>query len=249
MMFRRGPVLLFLLFLFTGGLCHAQGTQDGPAVDQWSLKRRLMVETQIESRGVKDQRVLEAMKRVARHKFVPAPFTLNAYSDSPLPIGHGQTISQPYIVAYMTEAAQLKAEDRVLVIGTGSGYQAAVLAELVKEVYTIEIIPELADSSRSILWALGYNNVWVKSGDGYEGWPEHQPFDAIIVTAAPPNIPEVLVDQLNLNGRMILPVGEFYQELVLIKKTDQGLQKERLIPVRFVPMVSQDEAGKKDGLA
>ena len=240
-------LLLFLLFLFTGWLCYAQETQDGQTADQWSLKRRLMVETQIEGRGVKDQRVLEAMKKVDRRKFVPAPFTLNAYSDSPLPIGHGQTISQPYVVAYMTEAAQLKAEDRVLEIGTGSGYQAAVLAELVKEVYTIEIIPELADSSRSILRALGYNNVWVKSGDGYEGWPEHQPFDAIIVTAAPPNIPEALVDQLNLNGRMILPVGEFYQKLVLIKKTDQGLRKERLIPVRFVPMVSQDEVGKKTG--
>ena len=247
MTFPGGTALLFLLFLFTGGPCFAQGTQDDRADDPWSLKRRLMVETQIESRGVKDRRVLEAMKKVERHKFVPAPFTPNAYSDSPLPIGHGQTISQPYIVAFMTEAAQLKAEDRVLEIGTGSGYQAAVLAELVKEVYTIEIIPELADSSRSLLRALGYNNVRVKSGDGYEGWPEHQPFDAIIVTAAPPDIPEALVDQLNLNGRMILPVGEFYQELVLIKKTDQGLRKERLIPVRFVPMVSQDEVDKKTG--
>ena len=241
----RDTVLLFLLFLFTGGLCRAQGTHDGQAADQWSLKRRLMVEAQIESRGVKDQRVLEAMRKVERHKFVPAPFTLNAYRDSPLPIGHGQTISQPYIVAYMTEAAQLKAGDRVLEIATGSGYQAAVLAELVKEVYTIEIIPELADSARLTLRALGHNNVWVKTGDGYEGWPEHQPFDAIIVTAAPPSIPEALVDQLNLNGRMILPVGEFYQELVLIKKTEQGLRTERLIPVRFVPMVSQDEVGKK----
>ena len=245
-MFPSDAFPLFLLFLFAGGLCYAQETQDGqPVGDQWSLKRRLMVEAQIESRGVKDQRVLEAMKKVERHKFVPAPFTLDAYSDSPLPIGHDQTISQPYIVAYMTEAAQLKAGDRVLEIGTGSGYQAAILAELVKEVYTIEILPELADSARSILRTLRYNNVWVKTGDGYKGWSEHQPFDAIIVTAAPPNIPEALIEQLNLNGRMILPVGEFYQELVLIKKTDQGLLKERLIPVRFVPMVSQDEVDKK----
>jgi len=243
----RGALLLLLLLMFGGALSHAQQTQDSQMTDRWFHQRGLMVETQIKARGIKDSRVLAAMKKVERHKFVPAPYAPKAYSDSALPIGNGQTISQPYIVAYMTEVAQLQPGDRVLEIGTGSGYQAAVLAELVKEVYSIEIIPELADRARSTLHALGYSNIRIKSGDGYKGWPEHRHFDAIIVTAAPPSIPEALVDQLGLNGRMILPVGEFYQELVLIKKTDQGIQKERLLPVRFVPMVSQDGSGNIPG--
>ena len=196
-----------------------------------------MVEDQIKLRGVKDEKVLDAMMKIKRHLFVPADMKRWAYDDRPLPIGYGQTISQPYIVAYMTEAAGLSPGDRVLEIGTGSGYQAAVLAEIVKKVYTIEIIEELADSARSRLKGLGYKNIEVKWGDGYKGWPEHTPFDAVIVTAAPPEVPQALIDQLKVGGRMVVPVGSFFQELYLITRTASGIDKKRLMPVRFVPMV------------
>jgi protein-L-isoaspartate(D-aspartate) O-methyltransferase len=196
-----------------------------------------MVEKQIISRGVTNEKVIKTMTEVERHLFVPKNLRGATYEDTPLPIGHGQTISQPYIVAYMTEAAQLKSGDRVLEIGTGSGYQAAILAEMVKEVYTIEIVKPLADSARTRLEEMGYKNITVRWGDGYKGWKEKAPFDVIIVTAAPPEIPEELVKQLNSGGRMVVPVGSFFQELYLITKTDKGVEKNALLPVRFVPMV------------
>jgi protein-L-isoaspartate(D-aspartate) O-methyltransferase len=200
-------------------------------------KRQAMVETQIIPRGVSDKAVLDAMRKVERHLFVPSRLQPVAYADEPLPIGSGQTISQPYIVAYMTEALELGPGDRVLEIGTGSGYQAAVLAEIVKEVYSMELLKPLVDSARERLASLGYRNIEVICGDGYNGLPDKAPFDAILVTAAPPEIPEELASQLKPGGRMIVPVGSFFQELVLITRTGNGLDTRSLIPVRFVPMV------------
>lgn len=207
----------------------------------FTRERNFMVESQIETRGVKDYRVLQAMKDVRRHLFVPDSLQKSAYRDSPLPIGLGQTISQPFIVGYMTEAARLKSSDRVLEIGTGSGYQAAILAKIAEHVYTIEILKELADSAAERLKKLGYDNITVMCGDGYKGWPRHAPFDAIIVTAAPSEVPEKLVRQLKVGGRMVVPIGSFYQELYLIEKTESGVRKKRLFPVRFVPMVHSEE--------
>jgi protein-L-isoaspartate(D-aspartate) O-methyltransferase len=215
----------------------AQGCGGAVSEEEFALKRRQMIREQIEARGIKDRRVLEVMGRVKRHLFVPPAEQKAAYDDRPLPIGLGQTISQPYIVAFMTEAARLRPSDRVLEIGTGSGYQAAILAELVQEVYTIEILKPLAEGARSLLDRLGYKNIKVKWGDGYQGWKEYAPFDAIIVTAAPETIPEELVKQLKPGGRMIVPIGGFFQELYRITKTDKGIEKETLLPVRFVPMV------------
>ena len=197
-----------------------------------------MVENQIKKRGVSDQRVLDAILKVERHVFVPLAMRSFAYLDSPLPIGKGQTISQPYIVALMTELAGIKDSDRVLEIGTGSGYQAAVLAELSKEVYTIEIIPELAERAEVLLEELEYENIKVKQGDGYLGWPEYAPFDVIIVTCAPIDIPERLVEQLSEGGRIVIPVGEEgNQVLRLLIKESGEIIEEDVIPVRFVPMV------------
>jgi len=207
--------------------------------DSFASQRHLMVESQIKSRGVMDEQVLNAMKKVPRHKFVPKDLQAEAYIDDPLPIGEDQTISQPYIVAYMTEQLQLKKTDKVLEIGTGSGYQAAILAEIVDSVFTIEIIDALAKKAENTLKEVGYNNIFVKSGDGYKGWLSNAPFDAIIITAAPTKIPQPLVDQLNVGGRMILPLGNFYQELVLLMKTEKGVQKATLLPVRFVPMTGE----------
>ena len=204
-------------------------------------RRELMVAEQIVSRGVSDTKVLAAMRKVERELFVPPGLRQAAYADEPLPIGHGQTISQPFIVAYMTEAAQLKSGDRVLEIGTGSGYQAAILAEIAREVYTIEIVEPLARESRDRLASLGYRNIEVRYGDGYKGWPEKAPFDVIIITAAPPEIPVELVSQLKVGGRMVVPVGSFFQELVLITRTRAGYDKKSLLPVRFVPMVRSDK--------
>jgi protein-L-isoaspartate(D-aspartate) O-methyltransferase len=200
-----------------------------------------MVQEQIAARGVRDSRVLAAMKKVPRHAFVPEGLQSVAYSDQPLPIGHGQTISQPYVVAFMSEALELKAKDRVLEIGTGSGYQAAVLAELAREVYSIEIVEPLARQAEERLRRLGYTNVTLRVGDGYRGWPEAAPFDAIMVTAAPDHVPQPLVDQLREGGRLIVPVGRFSQDLVRIRRTDKGIKKEYLLPVRFVPMVGEAE--------
>jgi protein-L-isoaspartate(D-aspartate) O-methyltransferase len=205
--------------------------------DSWIQQRRQMVQHQIQARGVKDPEVIRAMHSVKRHLFVPENARHLAYSDGPLPIGHRQTISQPFIVAYMTEVLNLQKSDRVLEIGTGSGYQAAVLAEIAAEVYSIEIIEELARSAEALLKELNYTNIKVTAGDGYQGWAEYAPFDAIIVTAAPPKVPEALVEQLKIGGRMIVPVGTVFQELLLIEKTESGIITQNLIPVRFVPMV------------
>ncbi|HFE63463.1 MAG TPA: protein-L-isoaspartate(D-aspartate) O-methyltransferase [Caldithrix sp.] len=203
--------------------------------------RRAMVANQISRRGVKDQRVLEAMRTVPRHEFVPEYSRTKAYFDEPLPIGFGQTISQPYIVAYMTEQLELTGDERVLEIGTGSGYQAAVLAELADSVFTIEIVPELSQQAQQVLDRLGYRNIQFKIGDGYQGWEEKSPFDAIIVTAAPEEIPQPLIDQLKVGGRLIIPVGDYFQDLFLVRKTPTGVKKERKLPVRFVPMVGEAE--------
>lgn len=205
--------------------------------DPYMLKREKMIQDQIIRRGVSDKKVLDAMRKVERHLFVPVESRIFAYRDHPLSIGYGQTISQPYIVAYMTELAQLKSDDKVLEIGTGSGYQAAILAEVAKEVYTIEILKPLAESSEKRLKDLGYNNIFVKHGDGYQGWEEHAPFDVIIVTAAPKDVPEKLVEQLNVGGRMVIPIGSIAQHLYVITRTEQGVYKQPVLPVRFVPMI------------
>jgi protein-L-isoaspartate(D-aspartate) O-methyltransferase len=195
-----------------------------------------MVERQLRGRGISDPRTLRAMASVPREKFVPAELRARAYDDRPLPIGYGQTISQPYIVALMTEQIQPKAGQRVLEIGTGSGYQAAVLSELVAEVYSIEIVRPLAQRAEGVLRELGYKNVHVKAGDGYKGWPEHAPFDAIIVTAAPDHVPKPLVEQLREGGRMIIPVGESgAQNLYLLVKQGGQVKQTAVIPVKFVP--------------
>ncbi|MGE0356060.1 MAG: protein-L-isoaspartate(D-aspartate) O-methyltransferase [Burkholderiales bacterium] len=200
-----------------------------------------MVSRQLRSRGIADARVLEAMGRVPRHEFVPPALHPSAYGDFPLPIGHGQTISQPYIVAFMTEALRPRPTDRVLEIGTGSGYQAAVLAGLVAEVFTIEIVAPLGERARRDLARLGYGNVRVRIGDGYEGWPEHAPFDAIIVTCSPEHVPRPLVEQLKDGGRMIIPVGEagIGQELYLLEKRGGKVVQRAVMPVRFVPMTGR----------
>lgn len=207
--------------------------------ERMARQRELMVEDQIEARGIKDKDLIQAMTRVPRHKFVPEEEQNRAYRDEPLSIGEGQTISQPYIVAFMSEHLEVEPDDRVLEIGTGSGYQAAVLAEIVDSVYTIEIIPELARRASDVLQSLGYDNVVVKQGDGYHGWPDKAPFDAIIVTAAPPRIPQTLLEQLKIGGKMVLPVGEFVQELVVVDKSESGVNMQSVLPVRFVPMTGE----------
>ncbi|MFN3966473.1 MAG: protein-L-isoaspartate(D-aspartate) O-methyltransferase [Endomicrobiia bacterium] len=198
--------------------------------------RREMVEKQIKARGVKNNRVIEALLKVERHKFVPEKYKNYSYEDYPLPIGYSQTISQPYIVAFMTELIEPSSHDKVLEIGTGSGYQAAILAELCKEVYTIEIIPELGRQAEKLLKELGYKNIKVKIGDGFYGWEEYSPFDGIIVTCAPEYIPEPLIQQLKEGGRMVIPVGDYFQELILVRKIKGKIEKKKIIPVRFVPM-------------
>ncbi len=200
-----------------------------------------MVTEQIAARGVDDARVLAAMRRVPRHLLVPEAQRALAYQDHPLPIGHGQTISQPFIVGFMTAALELDGSERVLEIGTGSGYQTAVLAELAEHVYSIEIVAPLAETARAALAELGYQNVSVRAGDGYRGWPEEAPFDAIIVTAAPGHVPEPLLEQLAVGGRMIVPVGGLLQELVLLTRSQAGITRERVLPVRFVPMTGEAE--------
>ncbi|MDI7260091.1 MAG: protein-L-isoaspartate(D-aspartate) O-methyltransferase [Thermodesulfobacteriota bacterium] len=207
--------------------------------------RERMVQTQIKDRGVKDARVLAAMLKVERHRFVPKEYQSRAYSDQPLPIGEGQTISQPYIVAVMTELLELKGEEKVLEIGTGSGYQAAILAELVKEVYTIEIVEPLATMAKNRLLELEYRNIQVKAGDGYLGWPEVAPFDAIIVTAAPDHIPKPLLDQLKEGGRLVVPVGTHSQELKKVVKRSGRIETTGIISVIFVPMTGEGVKQKK----
>jgi protein-L-isoaspartate(D-aspartate) O-methyltransferase len=208
-------------------------------------RRADMVKRQLAAPGrdIRHPGVLNAMGKVPRHRFVPPGEQSNAYADHPLPIGHGQTISQPYVVAFMTEQLDPKPTDRVLEIGTGSGYQAAVLAELVAEVYTIEIIEPLARQAQTALRELGYSNVHVRTGDGYRGWPEAAPFDTIMVTCAPDHVPQPLIDQLKDGGRLIIPVGErFTQQLVLLEKHGTQLERRAVLPVRFVPMTGQATA-------
>ena len=208
------------------------------ADDGYERLRAEMVKDQIESRGVADAAVLDAMRSVQRHLFVPEDLRSGSYEDNPLPIGFGQTISQPYIVAYMTETVQAKPGQRILEIGTGSGYQAAVLAEIVEKVYTIEIIDELGRTARTRLEALGYDNIETRIADGYYGWEEAAPFDAIVVTAAAEYIPPLLIDQLKDGGRMIIPVGSPFmvQMLLLVEKKGENITTESLMPVRFVPL-------------
>lgn len=202
-----------------------------------TLRNRLVDE--VRSQGVSDEKVLAAMRTVPRHEFVPPRYREAAYENHPLPIGMDQTISQPYIVGYMTQALQLNGGEKVLEIGTGSGYQAAVLAEIAGEVYTIEILEPLARHAEHTLSRLGYDNVHVRVGDGYKGWPEQAPFDAIIVTAAPDHVPEPLVEQLKVGGRMVIPVGSWNQRLILITKTSEGVTKQADLPVMFVPMTGE----------
>jgi protein-L-isoaspartate(D-aspartate) O-methyltransferase len=216
--------------------------QQAPTPADFAAQRQRMVEQQLKPRGIKDDRVLAAMARVPREKFVPADERGDAYEDGPLPIGFDQTISQPYIVAFMTEQLRLKSSDRLLEIGTGSGYQAAVLAELVANVYTIEIVEPLAKTAEATLQRLGYKNVHLRVGDGYQGWPEEAPFDAIIVTCAPDKVPQPLVDQLKDDGRMVIPVGErFAQQLYLLEKKNGQLKESATLPVRFVPMLRETQ--------
>lgn len=223
---KAGAVIPLLASLM---MCEAQDS---------TAARERMVREQMEARGVKDRRVLSAMRATPRHLFVPKGLERRAYEDTPLPIGYGQTISQPYIVASMSEMLGVGPGDRVLEIGTGSGYQAAVLAQLAKEVFSIEIVPELGKQSEILLKQLGHNNVEVKIGDGYKGWPEKAPFDRIILTAAPPEIPQSLVDQLKNGGRLVAPEGQAWQELVVIDKDASGKTKRRTAyGVQFVPMV------------
>jgi len=206
-----------------------------------------MVHDQIEARGVEDARVLEAMRTVPRHRFVPADLRHAAYADGPLPIGHGQTISQPYIVAVMTELLAPEPDDVVLDVGTGSGYQAAVLAQLVKRVYSIEIVPELASAARRQLEALGYANVEVITGDGWAGLPALAPFDGILVAAAPPEVPQALLDQLAVGARLVIPVGRWDQDLRVYERTEQGIEQRTIFGVRFVPLVhGKDTETKPD---
>lgn len=207
--------------------------------DIYQKQRSAMIKSQIIARGISNPQVIKALEKIPRHLFVPPKLREQAYGDYPLPIGHGQTISQPYIVAYMTQKAGLKPTDRVLEIGTGSGYQAAILSQIVKEVYSIEILKELSMSAKIVIDELKLSNIHLKVGDGYLGWSEHAPFDAIVVTAAPSKIPAPLIEQLKMGGRLIIPVGDFHQELVLLTKTKNGMEKKTLLPVRFVPMTGK----------
>jgi len=238
---KRFHFLLYMIVASVFGIsCKAEDADPSRFVKQ----REAMVRIQIESRGIKDPVTLYSMRKVERHKFVPAKYQNQAYEDHPLPIGENQTISQPYIVALMTEVLDLQKNEKVLEVGTGSGYQAAVLAEICDHVYTIEIIEILGKRAQKILADSGYANVNVRIGDGYQGWEEHGPFDAIIVTCAPTHIPEPLKNQLAEGGKMVIPVGRtFAQELVLLTKQNGKMIQKDIIPVRFVPMLGEN--GKK----
>jgi protein-L-isoaspartate(D-aspartate) O-methyltransferase len=230
------------VMLLIAGLAAVACQREGTKAGDFAPERERMVKEQIGTRGVTDERVLNAMRTVPRHEFVPERLRPQAYDDQPLPIGHAQTISQPYVVALMTEQLKPEAAHRVLEIGTGSGYQAAILAGIVSELYTIDIVEPLARSAEATLRRLGYKNVHVKAGDGYKGWPEHAPFDSIIVTCAPDHVPQPLIDQLKEGGRMVIPVGAHYaQELYVIRKQNGRLSQTALIDVRFVPMTRGDK--------
>jgi protein-L-isoaspartate(D-aspartate) O-methyltransferase len=221
------------------GACGTPRTESRIVQQDWAVARAEMVRRQLRGRDIVDPRVLDAMGRVERHLFVPESARSAAYEDMPLTIGQGQTISQPYIVAFMTQALEVQPDHRVLEVGTGSGYQAAILAELVKELYTIEIVPELGERARATLERLNYRNAQVRIGNGYFGWPEHAPYDRIMVTAAPEDVPSALVEQLRIGGLMAIPVGVGDQELRILRRTDQRLETLRTLPVRFVPMTGK----------
>lgn len=238
--FRAFAVLPAAILLLA---CRTEAGKDTPvqSKDSYALLRERMVVSQIESRGIRDSRVLAALRKVPRHQFVPENERSASYDDTPLPIGRGQTISQPYIVALMSELMDLDGSEKVLEIGTGSGYQAAILAELAAEVYTIEIVPDLARRAENTLNGMGYRNIHIRCGNGYMGWPEAAPFDAVMVTAAPEHIPQALVTQLRTGGRLVVPVGSVHQELLLGIKSEKGLITQNIIPVRFVPMTGEDD--------
>ncbi len=233
---REAVAILAAAFVLASAACH-------DAADQMQKKRSEMVDGQIAARGIRDPRVLEAMRTVPRHLFVPATEAAFAYDDRPLPIGSGQTISQPYVVAFMAEQLRLTGKEKVLEIGTGSGYSTAILAALAAKVFSIEIRPELAREAKERLERLGVGNVELRAADGYRGWPEEAPFDAILVTAAPEKIPPPLLEQLAPSGRMVIPVGAFYQELKVIKRQGGGYTEKSVLPVRFVPFVGEAEGG------
>lgn len=229
-------VPLFIIFIMT--CARPRNTES----ETWDVRARTdMMRNQIVARGISDTLVIQAMTTIPRHEFVPKEYQHMAYGDFPLPIGEGQTISQPYIVALMTEKIGLTPTDRVLEIGTGSGYQAAVLAMICAEVYSIEIVPQLAENAARFLSDMGYDNVHVRCGDGFLGWPEAAPFDAIIITCAPQTVPEPLIEQLAQGGRLIVPLGDDFQMLTLFKKSGDELERDELIPVRFVPMKGKIE--------
>lgn len=228
-----------MLGVVSGSGCDGCASSPPPSDEARQKARDRMVERQLAARDIVDQRVLAAMRKVPRHEFVPASYRDDAYADHPLPIGHSQTISQPYIVALMSQLAVVRPGDKVLEIGTGSGYQAAVLAELGAEVYSIEIVEPLADRAREVLAKLGYDKVHVRAGDGYQGWPEQAPFAAVVITAAPPAIPEPLQAQLAVGGRLVAPVGKGIQDLVVVTRTGEGFRQREVIPVRFVPMTGE----------
>lgn len=232
-------------FILLIGCKELNKTSTHDSKDNFKTMREKMVEYQIKSRGIKDSRVLSAMLKVERHLFVPDDLKDSAYNDQALPIAEGQTISQPYIVALMTELLELKGNEKVLEVGTGSGYQAAILAELAREVYTIEIIEKLAVSAEKLLNNLGYKNIHIKIGDGYQGWPEKAPFDAIIVTCAPDHIPKPLLEQLKDGGRMVIPVGAYSQELKKIVKRGEKIETTDVLPVIFVPMTGEGVKKRK----
>lgn len=232
-MIERAGLLVLAMFALSG--CEEEAG--------WDAMRERMVNDQIVRRGVTNPDVLRAVRSVPRHAFVPEAHRAEAYDDHPLPIGEGQTISQPYIVALMTELLDPQPGDRVLEVGTGSGYQAAVLAELVTAVYSIEIVEPLAEESAARLTALGYDNVTVRAGDGYRGWPDEAPFDAVIVTAAPGHVPKPLTEQLKDGGVLVIPVGDKEQSLLRITRTGNAFKRESVIPVRFVPMTGEAERG------
>ena len=235
----RLSIAALVLIAAQGGFPSGETRRSEGGEAAFEADRHRMVAEQITARGVRDPRVLEAMRSVPRHEFVPEAVRDRAYADGPLPIGHGQTISQPYVVAVMTELAQVAPADRVLEVGTGSGYQAAVLAALAAEVHTIEIVAPLAQQAAATLKRLGILNVHTRHGDGYRGWPEAGPFDAILVTAAAPEVPAPLLEQLAVAGRLVIPVGDFSQELELHVRSEHGTRRERVFPVRFVPMTGE----------
>jgi protein-L-isoaspartate(D-aspartate) O-methyltransferase len=228
---RAGAVLIVLTGVAAEGLQRAAGS--------FEAERLRMINEQLKGRDISDPRVLDAMVRVPRHLFVPESLRARAYSDSPLPIGYDQTISQPYIVAFMTQALSVQPRDRVLEIGTGSGYQAAILALLAHQVYTIEIVEPLAARARARLADLGHRNIEVRTGNGYMGWPEHAPYDRIMVTAAPDEVPPALVQQLKIGGLLVIPVGTVTQQLRVLRRTPTGMETLATLPVRFVPMTGK----------